>query len=571
MNIPDPAQQALNSTLSRPRPPSKAELDEERAKCAADAVYFINTYCMIYDSVTASWVPFKLWPAQIDALKLVMDNKYSIVLKARQEGLSWLLGDVYALWQMLFKPIAEVLIFSQRDDEAVKLLKRLKGTYERLPEWMQPGILVDNDHEFRLTNGSGAQALPATAGGRSNAATYVVIDESDFVEGLDSLITAAKPTIDAGQNKMVCLSTANKNTPNSYYQLLYKAARDGNNLWHSIFLSWRAHPGRTQAWYDAVCRDAMNTKGTLDDVYGEYPETDVQALSARELNKRFPPQWISKVSHERRPLELWGDVPPLPGLKIYKYREPGHTYGIGTDPAGGFTDGDWSVSTVVDADTKELCAVLAGKIEPTEFANHTADLAAYYYSAPVLFEMNNHGQAVMSQLKERHVTLRYGLNRSGLRGNTPGWLTLERNKHMLYDVGAKVVQQCIEEARLTEQPVVPILFDFTTTAELASIDINELAAPEGQHDDHAMAWVLAQMCVYRGTPSMFQVAHQGLWDKPSQPNTQPSGVDKLAKLMQAQQIAPTLDVASEPQNTFPFDARTHDEWIYRLRSKGMKR
>jgi hypothetical protein len=513
-----PIEEALALTLARPRKPTKEWIESEMAKCAADPVYFIVTYCYIYDSLTSSWIKFNLWPGQITALNMNQVAKYLVVLKARQEGLTWLLGTARPLWKMLFRPIAEILLFSQRDDEATKLLDRVRGMYERLPDWMRLHISTDSAHEFRLENGSGAQALPATTGGRSNAATDVVIDEADFVEDLRTLVSFAKPTIDAGDNKMCLLSTVNDMTPGSYYQQLYKAARDGGSEWKALFLPWSAHPDRTEAWYEKQKVEAMLTHGTLDPVYKQYPATDAEALAPRSLNKRFPPQWLLAVYQQRQALPPQADTPAIPGLLIYKYPEPGHHYGMGLDPAGGMSDGDDSVLNVVDADTKEEIAVCAGKVEPTQFANYAADISFYYFNCAILFEMNNHGQATLSQLRQRNAVLRYGLNKSGLRGNMPGWLTLERNKHKLYDDGAKVIQEQMQIASLNNMLVEPLIRNFTTYNQLASIENtaeNPLRAPEGQHDDYAMAWVLAQQCVFNTRPGMEIVKHN-LWSGESQ-------------------------------------------------------
>ena len=99
--------------------------------------------------------------------------------------MSWLVVG-YALWLMLFRPAATVLLFSKRDDEAVHLLNfRLRGMYERLPDWMRARqAVVENSHEFRLSNGCAALAFPTT-GGRSYTATLAVVDEADHCDDLD--------------------------------------------------------------------------------------------------------------------------------------------------------------------------------------------------------------------------------------------------------------------------------------------------------------------------------------------------------------------------------------------------
>jgi hypothetical protein len=85
----------------------------EIRKSRKSVIYFLDTYVQIYDATAGGWVPFRLWPAQIDTLRDIADNRLTIVLKARQLGLSWLVLS-YALWLMLFHPAATVLLFSRR-------------------------------------------------------------------------------------------------------------------------------------------------------------------------------------------------------------------------------------------------------------------------------------------------------------------------------------------------------------------------------------------------------------------------------------------------------------------------
>lgn len=543
------AEETFQMADNKPKKLTPSDQDREKRRCADDLVYFINTYVQIYDNLSAAWVPFTLWPAQIELLRAIEGSKYALIPKARQIGITWLLGDARPLWKMIFHPIREVLIFSQRDDEAMKLLERLKGTFERLPDWMKPGIDTNAAHEFSLKNGSRVQALPSTAGGRSNAATDVIVDEADYVTNLKGLITAAKPTIDAGTNQMVVLSTINEETPNSYFQRLCKANQEGDQGWVLHFLGWQSNPNRTLQWYEDQKQACLVDNGTLDPLYKEYPATLAEALAPRELNKRFPPDWLVALSAARKPVPVHGEMPATPGLKIFKVPQAGKTYGIGADPGGGKLDP--SVAQVIDGETKEQVAVLAGLVEPTQFANQVADLSLYYNGAPVLFELNNHGHAFLAQAKERGTTLRRGVGRRGKTDNDPGWLTTERSKHMLYDVGAKVMQELIAMATLVNGVPEAILCEATTIAELASIEISTLEAPEGLHDDHAMAWVLAQMCLYKGTASMSQVSYTGLWHKRNAKEadeyTGPGAEPALPDRKLPQPIAPRVQPKPEPR------------------------
>jgi hypothetical protein len=124
----------------------------------------------------------------------------------------------------------------------------------------------------------------------------VVVDEADFVDNLGRLISYAKPTIDAGQNKMVVLSTVNEDVQGSFFQNLYVSARDGETQWRAVFFGWMAHPGRTEEWYEREKEEVLRQYGSYDPLYKRYPATDTEALSARSLNTRFPPAWLSAVS-----------------------------------------------------------------------------------------------------------------------------------------------------------------------------------------------------------------------------------------------------------------------------------
>lgn len=519
--------------LSLPQPLNAMQQDTERTRCGRDPVYFINTYCQIYDNVVQNWIPFTLWPAQIRALAMVMGHKYSIALKARQEGFTWLLGVAYPLWQMMFAPIAEVLLFSQRDDEAVAVLERLRGMIQHLPDWLQPPLRSDNDHELRLRNGSGALALPASTGGRSKTATYVFADEGAFIEVMERLMSFVKPTIDPGLNKLVTVSTANDEDPNCYFHRLYKAARDGESGWAALFIGWNEHPGRSQDWYAKEREESFRRDGSYDNFIKQYPATDVEALSARTLLKFFPPQWITLLYKDKKPLRSV-DLLTIPGLQIFAVPIPDHHYGIGADPAGGKSDSDDSVACMVDSETGEEVAVLGCKAEPAQFGELVADLAVYYNHATVLFELNNHGHAVRNVLKERGVSLRSGMTKRG-PSRDPGWLTTDWSKAQLLDMAKKVMSSTIQEGEQSGESVYPLIYDFKTASQLASIQISDFKAPTGEHDDYAVAWCLAQQCIYRGTSSMRQIPHS-MWTKPQEsaplrlPSTTAKVIDIEAQL-----------------------------------------
>lgn len=449
---------------------------KEWLKCSQGADYFLDVYGWIYNATLREWIRFELWPAQMRMLGRLLVARQVLVLKARQLGLTWLVLG-YALWLMLFRPAATVLLFSLRDNEAVELLKRLKGMYQRLPRWGRcREVITDNDHEWVLSNGSVARAFPTT-GGRSYTASLVIVDEADFIPHLGDFLNAVKPTVDAG-GQLVMISTVDKSQPLSAFKGLVRDGLAGRNEYEVIFLPWSARPDRTAEWYERIAADMRSQAGgSDDDLFQEYPGSVDEALAPKQKDKRLPFAWIKGVSADGGPLgAVLSDVgPAIPGLRVYREAEPGKRYVIGADCAEGNPNSDDSVACVLDAESWEQVAVLAGKFEPATYAGLIDQLAAYYNHAGVMVERNNHGHAVLLALKEsRKTRLMEGHDKK------TGWLSNAKGKVLLYDLVAEVLRDGVT-----------LLADPETRQQLASIEANTLRAPQGLHDDHADAYALA--------------------------------------------------------------------------------
>lgn len=449
----------------------------EFAKCALSPAYFVHTYCWIYDTDSGSnaWIPFHLWTEQIEVLRAIHELQKVIVLKARQLGLTWLCL-AYALWQMIFKPIATILIFSKRDDEAVYLAgsERLRGMYDRLPDWMQAeAVTADDKHIFALSNGSSARAFPTT-GGDGYTATFALIDEADLHTDLGGMLGRIKPTVDAG-GKLVMISRTDKSKPLSKFKAIYRAAKAGLNEWKAFFLPWHVRPGRDQAWYEAQCREAMHNEASLDSVHEQYPATDIEALAPGSADKRIPRAWLDQCYVERLPLQNVPGAPDIADLRIYHAPEFGHTYGAGSDCAEGLPTSDDSTTYIVD-DLGRECASFTGKLTPAIHAALTVRLAKWY-NAMMMPENNNHGHAFVLWCTENG----YGHMLAKGHDNKDGWTSNTKGKLLMYDA----VAEDAKNGNLT-------VHDLETYTQLASIEKGTLLAPEGMLDDRADGFALAR-------------------------------------------------------------------------------
>jgi hypothetical protein len=452
----------------------QTQIRREWLKCSSSFAYFVATYCQIYDATQGSWIPFTLWPGQIEVAETLSVERLVVALKARQLGMTWLVL-CYILWKMIMFPAFTALVFSRREVEAIYLLSnsRLRGIYKRLPDWLKVRQIVsDSSHVWQLSNGSIVYGFPTSAGD-SYTAGFAFVDEADLVPDLDNLMTAVKPTIDGG-GSMVLLSRVDKSTPNSPFKRIYLGAVAHKNGWAPVFLPWFTRPDRTIEWYIAQKNDILARTGGLDDLYEQYPATDAEALKPPSLDRRLPYTWLVRNYHEMPELDEDSIEVDIPGLVVYKRPAFGVEYFIGADPAEGNPESDDSVAVVLNEDGEE-CAVLAGKIEPSTFAEYIYRLHQWYNYSGILPERNNHGHAVILALVDIHEASVL----AGWDDNT-GWMSSKKGKALMYTTAADYLR----DNEVT-------IHNLTTFTQLSSISGSDLKAPEGDHDDYATAFALA--------------------------------------------------------------------------------
>lgn len=472
-------------------------------RCAADPVHFIRAHCRILWKDRAKWELFALWDCQTEIVTTMRDGRQIMILKARQQGFTWLVL-CFLLWLCVFRPAQQAYLFSIGDREAKELTGfRLAGICHRLPDWMKARIWKagkpdSKAHETLFDNGSRVVSLPSNAG-RSYAATFVLIDEADFNPNLDAVMEAVEPTVDGG-GWLIMLSTSDKSLPQSRFKQMYRAATEGKNGYSALFYGWDAHPGRDAAWHERAVAKSLADTGALDWVYQEYPSTAEEALAPRSLDKRIPFAWL-QACYRKGPALGPGDLlmehfaapeaPTLPGLAVFVPPRPGGRYVLGADTAEGNPTSDESACTVLDESTGDQVAVLAGRFEPAFYAGYLAQLAAWYNHAPVLVERNNHGHAVLLELRERYGET-FRLNGDDGR---PGWLAASRPRAVAWSNTA----MRFKDGRC-------VVRDERTFTQLCSVEGATLKAPDGEMDDRADSFNLALAAVDltpRGTIGVF--------------------------------------------------------------------
>lgn len=226
----------------------------ELEKCMSDPEYFIDTYCQIQHAVHGS-IPFKLYPYQRKMIRAFADHRLSIALAARQIGKSWISG-AFLLWFAIFKFEKTVLILSNKNDNAMEMIHRVRFIYERLPHWLKPGLTDDgwNKHSVGFDNGSRiiSQATSENSA-RGMSASLLFLDEFAFVRDniATEFWTSVSPTLATGGSCIIC-STPNGDM-NTFAQLWRGASIPmdsttdlGINGFFPIEIKWNEPPGRDE-------------------------------------------------------------------------------------------------------------------------------------------------------------------------------------------------------------------------------------------------------------------------------------------------------------------------------------
>jgi len=284
------------TTKWTPEEIEQMEIDDELDECKASCAHFIQKWVYIEDKDVALGpdapgvkIKFTLWPLQLKALLAIVSQRLSIIMKARQLGLTWLVLS-YAAWRMVFFPGYTVIALSKTEKDAKELVRRIKFILENLPPWMirekkqaRAGwpypTWEDTTEQITINHPEKGQSLfksftSAPSSARSFTANLLIFDEWAFQEWAEKIWASAYPTINRPTGgQCIGLST---NERGSLFERTWKNTVAGLNTFFRIFIPWWADPRRTKEWYEQTKRDLPNSYRQ------EYPSTPEEAMSAGE-------------------------------------------------------------------------------------------------------------------------------------------------------------------------------------------------------------------------------------------------------------------------------------------------
>lgn len=437
-----------------------------REMCRSDPLFWINTFCYIFEPRRSEDLPFITWPCQDNLVlktnECIAEHRDLAVLKARDLGVSWIeIANGVWRWQFLDREAGGVcsrtdeLVWKTGDADA--LFSKIQMLLERQPDWLLPKGFQWKKHFLRkqLINperGSEIKGYTTTddvaRGGRRR---WILADELaafEYSQGHNALVAMQGAT-----DTVIAVSTP-RGAFGAFYDMF---TRSQSNTYHrktsGLRIAWTEHPLKRPGLYTT-----QGGKTVILDKEYPFPEDypfhlDVEnkprspaydAENERKSNQYmaqewdmdfagagtvfFRPEFLEKIQERcckpaRRRGRLAYDPDTLEPVKwiddpngnisLWVPILPGGPaegrYAAGNDVSAG-TGATPSSVVVADMDTGEQVAEYAdARRTPPEFARDAIALCKWFCNAKMNWETNGPGAIFSKKIREfgyRHLYYR---------------------------------------------------------------------------------------------------------------------------------------------------------------------
>ena len=374
--------------MSNPTP-LKEVIKQEYIKCVKDPAYFMRKFCMIQHPIQGK-IPFDLYDFQEKTINEIQENRFNIILKARQLGISTITAG-YSLWMMTFHSDKNILVIATKQDVAKNLVTKVRVMHANLPSWLKQQCVEDNKLNLRYRNGSQIKAVASgPEAARSEALSLLVLDEAAFIDKIDEIWTAAQQTLTTGGQ---CLALSTPNGVGNWFHKTWVESEEGSGMFNFIKLHWTVHPDRDQEWRDEqdTLLGATMASQECDCDFLTSGTTVIEGMileNCRETMVRDP--------IERRGIDS----------NVWIWEPPNYTknYVVCADVGRG-DSADYSAFHVIDVENVEQVAEYKGRINTKDFGNMLVSISTEYNDALLIIENNNIGWATIQQVIDREYPL----------------------------------------------------------------------------------------------------------------------------------------------------------------------
>jgi len=360
-------------------------IKQEYIKCATDPVYFMKKYYWIQHPQRGR-IQFNLYSFQEGVLHQLKKNRYNIVNKSRQLGISTLVS-AYSLWLMLFQRDKNVLCIATKQETAKNMVTKVKFAYDNLPSWLRIVAVENNKLSLKLSNGSQIKAIGATGdAGRSEAVSLLLLDEAAFIEGIDEIFASAQQTLATGGQ---CIAISTPYGTGNWFHRTFIGGEEGNNGFVSIKLPWNVHPERTQKWRDE--QDAiLGVRNAAQECDCDFTTSGDTVVEPDILNFYIQTYQTDPIAKGGFDGNLW------------RWEFPDYTkqYIVVADVARG--DGkDYSACHVIDIESAKQVEEYKGQVGTRDYGHMLVAIATEWNNALLVVENANIGWDTIQTIIER--------------------------------------------------------------------------------------------------------------------------------------------------------------------------
>jgi len=404
--------------------------------CINNPVLFIQTFMYALNK-SGNKVHFVLNPEQLILLNGLKNNKYNIVSKSRQLGISYVMC-AYSLWLAITKPESTCFLIAHTEKATREVFHKLKQLYNDLPDCIKPEYVANNRAELALANGSriSCYTMSNSEIGRGSTIDFVHFSEVAFMkpDALEKNLLAIEQAL-APQARIVLESTSNGINK---FSEIYNKAEQKDSLYHNYFFPWykdkvmfKLEVNQFTKAYNNISDHPLCEKD-LDDDERELCKlgADLSQLSWRRMKikniglekfrQEFPSSFQesiivtgNSVFNTEHVIKAYNNVKAnvkecafnCPKdlivyrnyMKIWESPQKGDKYYMGIDCGEGVGQ-DYHVITILNQDLKECFQLRSNKIAPYEVAKCAYMLGKIYNNALIVVEKASGGNVVLDKL-----------------------------------------------------------------------------------------------------------------------------------------------------------------------------
>lgn len=419
-------------------PQSKSQKLLEIGKCIKDPVYAIENFLETFDQTQKGFVRFKLFPKQKELITSYKKERFNIVMKPRQAGVSTTTAAYIAVITAFADPNnpQRVLILANKQETAIEFLKKVKDFTAQLPNWMNVWSGGDSwfDPEknsakhYRLTNGSEVKAVATSLDAlRGYTPTLLVMDEAAYIEGGEEVYAAAQPALSTG-GRAILISTPNGMDP-LYYKTYVsaKTKEKTNNPFNIVEMRWFQDPRYnvgmkwqkkneagdvidekidmeyehfdqletegwvpTAPWFEMMCGQLNNNPRTIaQELLCAFNGSGDNVIDSKYIEYQRKNNVMDPIRTEWLDGNMW----------IWENPQLGHEYILSADAASGSAD-DFASICIYDFTTGNQVAEYHGKVAPDTLGEIAVEYGNRYEAFVVVDTTGGYGVSTVLKLIE---------------------------------------------------------------------------------------------------------------------------------------------------------------------------